>query len=311
MKSSVKAVVVVVLVTELSFYVSRQYVCDDVACMCQHCPLCSSCNRTETPHCGGITESDIPLFATVCPLFSTSVCVDIYPCSPDSRSLQLDYWLCSWSDVTFPLPILLLVIDIVMCCWDSCALANVVQLLLSLIVPITNARLQAMLLKWVTLYSDTVPPFILPPPDLYLPLLTINLLFRLLHWKSHCSYTDTDIHGSRTSIHSSSSDICASVTQRLEQLRIGPTHLSIGPTQPFSESSSWLRRLEQLELFSFPSSPSHTVHFDPQPQPSSISSLTSLTSSPVSGSQALLWPARLQPPRANFISATASLSLTD
>lgn len=297
-----KAVVMVVIVTELSFYVSQQYVCDDVACMCQHSPLFSSCNRTET-HCG-MTEKDIPLFATVCPLFSTSVCVDLYPSSSDSRSLQLDYWLCSWSDVTFPLPILLIVVDIAMCWWDSCALAAVVQLLLSLIVLATNSRLQAMLLKWATLYNDTLPPF-LPPPDLYLPLLTINLLFRLLLWKSHCSYTDTDSHGSN--IQPSSSDMCASVTQRLD-------HLHIGPSQPLRESSSWLRRLEQLELLSFPSSPSHTAHFGPQPQPSSISSppTTSLhAASPVSGSQTLLWPARLQPPRANFISATASLSLTD
>lgn len=295
---------VVVIVTELSFYVSQQYVCDDVACMCQHSPLCSSCNRTET--LCGVTESDIPLFATVCPLFSTSVYVDLYPSSSDSRSLQLDYWLCFWSDVIFLLPILLLVVDIATCWWDSCTLATVVQLLLSLIVLVTNARLQAMLLKWATLYSDPVPPF-LPPPDLYLPLLTINLLLRLLLWKSHCSSSDTDIHGSTTTIQPSSSDMCASVAQRLEQL-------SIGPTQPFRESSSWLRRLEQLELFSFPSSPSRTAHFGPQPQPPSISSppTSSLhAASPVSGSQTLLWPARLQPPRANFISATASLSLTD
>lgn len=296
---------VVVLVTELSFYVSQQYVCDDVACTFQHSPLCNF-NRTET-HRGGMAENGLPVFVTVRPLLSTSVCVDLCPCSPDRRSLQyrLIYWLCSWSDVTFPLPILLLVVDIVTCCWHSCVLAAVIQLLLSLIVLVTHSRLQAMLLMWAAHYSDTVLPYI-PPADLYLPLLTVNFLFRLLLWKSHCSYTYTDIQSSRTSIQSSSSDVCASVAKRLELL-------SIGPPQPLRESSSWLRRVEQLELLSFPSSPSHTTHLGRQLQPSSMCSPSTSAhpASPLSGSQTLLWPARLQPPRANIISATASLSLTD
>lgn len=298
MKSSVKAIVVVVLVTELGLYVSQQLVCDDVY---QQSPQCSSSNTTET-HCrGGLTESRLPLYVTVCSLHSTSVCIDPCPCSPDNRSVKrlqyrLDHWLCSWKDVTLPLPLLLLVVDMAMCYQHSCALPTLFQLLLSLLVLVSNARLQAMLvlvLEWATHRTVTVPP-LTTFPDIYLALLVTNLLFRLLLWRSHCSYKDTDFCGPRTSLQPP--DLFASVTDRLQ-------YLSIGPSQPIRDSSSWLSRVKQLDLLS---SPAHT-----QPQPYTCPSPSTLTVRAASPQQRLLWPPRLQPPRTSIISATASLSLSD
>lgn len=83
-----------------------------------------------------------------------------------------------------------------------------------------------------------------------------------------------------------------STTNLLQQLSLGPTH--------HQKQCSWLRSAEELMLLS--SSPNRHNHHQQQSSPIIISTDTS---------HDLLWPARLQHPRACLTSATASLSLTD
>ena len=293
--SCVKSVVVVLLVTELSFSVSRRYLCDAL-CACAdsrkqqsyvgdlvrggaayhlHCDRgCASYKTNPGPNgtgrwcCDLLLEGRAPLSTAVYPVHSTCsspLYPGLCPCSVEIVLLEkpclkygLDsvcYWLCSESDVALPLPLLVLSADVTMCWLYSCALSTVLQLLTGLLVLSSNAKLQAVLLA------------------------TINNTLSL-EWASYYVDAISTVISPATAFYlplllatlilrvllwSVNSDL-SSNADGLHEPRSAQTsecasvverlqQLSIGSTDSVGVCCSWLRRAEELDLLSSPVPP--------------------------------------------------------
>ena len=113
----------------------------------------------------------------------------------------------------------------------------------------------------------------------------LSLLFLITLLQRHVVISDPGDELSLVNSDPVTSDVTDGLVERLQALTLGPAHKT--------EGLSWLRRARDVQLISSPVNP--------------------LTSSVIDDSlrPVLVCPARLRPPRAGLVSATASLSLSD
>ena len=314
-----KAGVVVLLVTELAFSVSQQYVCGDAPRVCTsrsceywrepalHYVLTCDSFNTNCSEAGDRTvkyTSPITMHSASYPLpCSTSAVSALEEPYPHWGLDRVCYWLCHGGGVASLLFLLLLLaIDLAMCYQHVCTLTYLLQLLTATLLLVSNPRLQAMLvdtllsLDWGSVSQSVFP-------TIYHPLLVSVLLLRLQLWTatftSSPNLCDLDCQPAVL-------DDC--LVQQLQQLTIGPSVIS--------GEDSWLRRAQDLRLLSSPplqpavSSASTPTLCLQVCSSAHVPSVVTASSSALQCSRpSVLWPGHLHQP--TFISATASLSLTD
>ena len=326
MSLCLKSAVLVLLVTELTFSVSQQYVCGNAPRVCtelrqsslcceylreaaiQHALACGSfntnCSRTgdtAVKYTSPMTMHSAS-FPLPCSTSTVTALQEPYPhCGLDS----LCYWLCHGGGVaSLLLLLLLLATDLATCYQHKCTVACLLQLLTASLLLVSNPRLQAMLLDtaakllsldWGTFDSASRSIF----PTIYPPLIVSVLLLRLqlLTATSASSPNLCDLDCQPAAF-----DDC--LLQQLQQLTIGPSVIS--------GQDSWLRRAQDLRLLSSPLQPAARSASAPTLclQVSSSPPMVTASSCALQCSQpTVLWPGHLHQP--TLSSATTSLSLTD